>query len=320
MTRRSHHFLRLIVFSFAGLYVGSVAEAQSPGVSEVTSCGRTFLEIENQDAPDITWAGYGATFDIFWGLPAYSNGTNVQAACYQCTEAVHRFVRYMYGVESYYCGIPVMGNARYVARNLGKLLGDRIGSTKRITPYKVRMESFFNGDTGCRPVTGAVVSLEISFREAPCNAETGAGGACENYTKAKAYDSKRGAGHVAVIRNLTEGVNGVLEGQLFAQHGRMYSARASNRGAQISQGRIRFRRNEAGNWIGWWWTPKPDGALHTRPMPVVAWANPTIIARDATEADWKELPVDTACSAVPKEKSWGAGCEQIRAERRSKGD
>ncbi len=295
----------------------AAAEEAAPGLSEVESCGRIFLELENQPGSDIVWAGYGQEFDRLWNVPAYSNGTNVRAACYQCTEAVHRFVRYMYGVASYYCGRPVMGNARYVARNLDRLLGDQVRSTARIAPYKVRLENYFNGESACRPVAGAVVSLEIRFGEVPCDVDTGAGGICKGYTKAKAYDPSKGAGHVAVIRSLTERADGQLEGELFAQHGRMYSARERHRDAPIAKGRIRFRQDEGGRWTGWWWTPKPDGSIHTPPMPVVSWTNPVIVARDAMEADLTDLPIETACADVPQSSSWAQGCEQIRAARQA---
>ena len=291
------------------------AEEAAPDLTEVTSCGRTFLELEGQGATGLTWADYGKAFDTLWGVPAYSNGTKVRAACYQCTEAVHRFVRYMYGVESYYCGVPVMGNARYVARNLDRYLGRQTRSTARIAPYKIRLENFFNGETACRPVTGAVVSLEITFSEDPCDAQTGEGGACAAQTKASAYASTKGSGHVAVIRSLRKQADGSFEGDLFAQHGRMYSAREKNRGAPIAPGRIRFKQDDAGNWRGWWWTPTPDGTFHTRPMPVISWTNPVIVARDATKDDLTELPVETACADVAPSSSWAKGCEQIRAGR-----
>ena len=296
------------------------AEEAAPALAEVTSCGRTFLELEGQAATGLTWAGYGEAFDTLWGVPAYSNGTKVRAACYQCTEAVHRFVRHMYGVESYYCGVPVMGNARYVARNLDGYFGWQTRSTARIAPYKIRLENFFNGATACRPVTGAVVSLEINFSEDPCDAKTGKGGACATQTKASAYDGANGAGHVAIIRSLRAQADGSLEGDLFAQHGRMYSTREKNRGAPIAPGRIRFKQDEEGTWRGWWWTPTPDGTFHTRPMPVISWTNPVIVARDATEDDLTELPVETACVDVARTSSWAKGCEQIRAGRKLSAD
>ncbi len=290
-------------------------QADGPSLSEVESCGRTFLEIEGQKAGAISWRGYGNEFDRLWTVPAYSNGTKVKAACYQCTEAVHRFVRFMYGVPSYYCGRPVMGNARYVARNLDRLLGDQVRSTARIAPYKVRMENYFNGSTACRPVTGAIVSLEIDFSEPPCNAENGTGGKCEAYTSSKAYDPSKGAGHVAIVRHMELKADGSLEGELFAQHGRMYSAREANRGAPIAPGRIRFKEDDDGNWFGWWWTPKVDGSYRTPPMPVVSWTNPVVVSRDAAEADFSEYPTGTACTGVEPTSSWAQGCEQIRASR-----
>ncbi len=292
------------------------AEEAVPNLTEVESCGRTFLELDGQAATGLTWAGYGKAFDTLWGVPAYSNGTKVRAACYQCTEAVHRFVRYMYGVESYYCGVPVMGNARYVARNLDGYFGMQTRSTARIAPYKIRLENFFNGETACRPVTGAVVSLEITFSEDPCDAKTGKGGACATQTKTSAYDGANGAGHVAIIRSLAEQADGSFEGELFAQHGRMYSAREANRGAAIAPGRIRFTQDEAGAWRGWWWTPKPDGTFRTPPMPVISWTNPVIVGRDAAEDELTELPVETACADVAPSSSWAKGCEQIRAGRK----
>ena len=293
------------------------AEPERPALSEVESCGRAFLQIEGQAPESLTWTGYGEAFDRLWGVPAFSNGTKVRAACYQCTEAVHRFVRHIYGVPSYYCGVPVMGNARYVARNLDRLLGDKVRSTAHIAPYRVRMENFFNGKTACRPVTGAVVSLEIDFSEEPCDRDTGEGGACADYTEAKAYNRDKGAGHVAILRTLTVRSDGGLEGNLFAQHGRMYSAREVNRGAPIAAGRIRFKQDEQGRWRGWWWTPTPAGGMHTPPMPVVSWTNPVIVGRDAGPADLTELAVETACTGVAPSASWATGCEQIRAARQN---
>lgn len=297
--------------------VAAANDLTQPKMTEIESCGQAFLEIESQEATSLTWGGYGEAFDALWGVPAYSNGTKVRAACYQCTEAVHRFVRHMYGIESYYCGLPVMGNARFVARNLDRLLGDQVRSTQRIVPYKVRMENFFNGKTACRPVAGAVVSLEIDFSQKPCNSETGRGGVCDGYSEKDAYDPNKGAGHVAILRSLVNRGDGMWEGTLFAQHGRMYSARETNRNAPIAEGRVRFKLDENGNWIGWWWTPKPSGNIHTPPMPVISWTNPRIVGRDAQESDLAELPVETACTDVAPSSSWAKGCEQIRSSRLS---
>ncbi len=305
----------LLFLGLVWVWLPGPAVAGTPALREVNGCGRTFLEIEGQAASGLKWAGYGEEFDSLWGVAAYSNGTQVRAACYQCTEAVHRFVRYMYGVESYYCGLPVMGNARYVARNLERLLGDQVRSTPRIAPYKVKLENYFNGATQCRPVTGAVVSLEVDFSAEPCDAATGSGGLCDGYTKARAYDASNGAGHVAVLRRLEQISGRIWEGDLFAQHGRMYSARERHRNAPIAAGRIRFERRADGTWAGWWWTPTPDGGYHTPPMPVVSWTNPVIVGRDATDDELVELDTSSACPAVAATASWAQACEQIRAAR-----
>lgn len=307
---RAVKFSTLLLIAAASQICATNAQNVSPKIVE--TCGQRFVELNAQSTDPLAWLDYGEEFDKAWDIPAYSNGAGVPAACYQCTEVVHRLIRYLYGVPSYFCSSQPLGDARYVARNLQEILGDRIGSTERLGNLKVRMVQFFNGSSSCRPMVGSVVSLETSSKFEACNLETGTSGSCDDYSSARAYDSNNGAGHVAIIRSIQETTDGILEAELFAQHGALYSKNDKYVNSTIKAGRIRFRRTANNEWFGWWWTPDSEGGLRTRPRPVIAWANAEVVETDATPSDWVDLPIQTPCLDVPTNATFSAGCEQIK--------
>ena len=298
---------------------GSTSVELTWALTEVETCGASFVELPSRGADEPVWGDYGVPFDEYLGVSAYSNGIGVRSACYQCTEVVHRFVRHAYGIPTYYCGPQPMGNARFVVRNLGRTFGNTVGSTARLGRYKVRLQASFNGQSRCRPTVGSIVSVETSGRVRACRWDTGTGGGCDRWTKARAYDRSLGAGHIGVIRSLESVTDDLLQGEIFAQHGKMYSGRPKYRDARIAVGRIRFKRRRDGTWFGWWYTPTPGGGIRSRARPVIGWASPRIVGRDATPGDWKAFDTQTPCAATDPDSSWSQTCTRIRAgfERRS---
>jgi len=196
----------------------NVSAGDSAEPTTVQECDRTFLELPGSLAEkELIWTSYGEEFDTFFGVTAYSNGTNTDERYYQCTELAHRFMKTVYGIPTR-LGMG-LGHGNAVAQNVANHFSDSVGFTPRTSPHKVKLQFFKNEKSQCRPVVGSVVSMDFG-----------------KY------------GHVAVIRHLKTNDDGSLEGTLFEQHG------ATNKpaGTKMEAGKLIFRKTPSGNWDGTW--------------------------------------------------------------------
>ena len=215
MLRTYHLALSIIIATtFA---TRAVAEDQNaPSIAQ--DCGQSFLELPSSlPKKDLIWTAYGEEFDSFFGITAYSNGTDKDKRYYQCTELAHRFIREVYGIPTR-LGMG-LGHGNSVAQNVANHFSDSIGFTPRTTPHKVALRFFPNKTSQCRPVVGSVVSMDFG-----------------KY------------GHVAVIRHLKTNEDGTLEGVLFEQHG----ATSKPAGTKMEAGKLVFKKTPKGNWSGTW--------------------------------------------------------------------
>jgi len=210
---KAHHIVVLLAAAM-GLANGAAAQ----GVSTAYDCGREFVTFEN-DRPrtNLIWADYGASFDKFMGVTAYSNGTAQARRPWQCTELVHRFVREVYGFPSR-LGLN-MGHGNSVAGGIAEYFDGQTAVSPAIAPYKIKLEHFANGSGDCPPVVGSLISV-----------------------KAGKY------GHAGVLRSLEPVGANRWEGRLFAQNG----TPQTRLGMLMGQDRVMFRKSGDNLWQGAW--------------------------------------------------------------------
>ena len=206
--------IRLLVAGVMSLAPGAMAQE----VSTSYDCGREFVTFEN-DAPQsaMIWADYGASFDKFLDVKAYSNGTSKARRPWQCTELVHRFVRKVYGFPSQ-LGLS-MGHGKSLAAGIADHFDGKTSVSPAIAPYKVKLEHFENGTGECAPVVGSLISVKVgSF------------------------------GHAGVLRSLKPVGWNRWEGRLFAQDGTPHS----QLGATMGRDKVMFQKIGEDKWQGAW--------------------------------------------------------------------
>ena len=186
--------------------------------SIISQDGLAMLSLDLRDVPDVhVWTDYGAPFDSFYGVIAYSNGRRSSPRYYQCTELVHRFVREVYGIPTM-LGMG-LGHGKDLARGIAVHFADTEGSSGLIAPYQITLRYFANGESTVLPTAGSIVSLLIGRH-----------------------------GHVGIIRSITPISTDRSEATLFAQHGGM----RSEVGTTFKPEKIIFTRDSRGRWHGTW--------------------------------------------------------------------
>jgi hypothetical protein len=200
----------------------SVAEAPAAPtqITTTTHLDKTFVVLPADTAPPVYWAEFGQAFDTYYGIDALSNGKKKgNAAKYQCTELIHRYVSQVYGFPSR-IGLG-MGNGNMLAEGIATYFKGQSRSLESLDGREVVLEYFPSEESSYPPVVGSIISMHFTPDEA-------------------------GFGHVAILRSLKTVSPRVLEGELFAQHGKMpYKI-----GAEVPADTVTFTQDGDGKWSG----------------------------------------------------------------------
>jgi hypothetical protein len=192
----------------------------TPQLSTATIADKTFVQLPQESPQPVYWAEFGEAFDSYFGIIAYSNGkARGNAAKYQCTELIHRYVATVYGFPSR-IGLG-MGNGNRLAEGVADYFRGQTRSLDALESKAVSLEYFAEGLSTYPPVVGSIISMHFAI-------------------------SEKGPGHVAILRDLSEPTPGELSGTLFAQHGKMpYKI-----GAEVLPDTVHFTRDPQGRWHG----------------------------------------------------------------------
>jgi hypothetical protein len=196
------------------------AEQTPPQIYTATIDGKTFVVLPAEAPVKVYWSEFGEPFDSYFGLEALSNGKKKgDAATYQCTELIHRYVSTIYGFPSR-IGLG-MGDGNALAEGIAEYFRGQTRSLEAIGAKHVSLEYFVEGKSKHPPVVGSIISMHFTL-------------------------SEKGSGHVAILRELSEPAPGELAGTLFAQHGKM----GYKIGAEVVPDTVHFKQTEDGTWNG----------------------------------------------------------------------
>ncbi|MEM9819467.1 MAG: CHAP domain-containing protein [Bacteroidota bacterium] len=254
MKKLRSSFARLIMVYFlssplAHAQILVKANGQAIGPRDTTASvvfveDKQFLSLTPEAAPkEMVWGTFGSKIESYHGVTAYSNGARKTNRKYQCTELIHRFLSDVYGIPSKIG--QGLGHAKDLAHNIAQRYRSKIGNSPALGNYQIRLENFSNQRSVYPPVVGAIVSMHFNR-------------------------SKKGYGHVGIIRSITQNEDGSLKATLFDQHGFIH--RKEN--IPIQSDVILFKKDTKGNWGG-----QVTSWLHQSNYEVISWTNPVMVKK-----------------------------------------
>ena len=210
--------------------------AQSAKIEEID--GKRFVVLQSEEPPEtMFWGKFGDEIENYFGVSAKSNGDAIKNRSYQCTELIHRFLRDVYGLPSR-IGMG-LGHGKDLASGVGARFGNSTKANGLIKDYIIHLEYFENGFSLYPPVVGSIVSMHFS-------------------------STKKGYGHVGIIRTLSKQSDGTLRGFLFDQHGSIHK----EVGIPIKPDTVVFNMDRNGVWRG-----NVESWKFQRSYPVIGWTN-----------------------------------------------